>query len=324
MNVIDLKPAVELIRKADSILVLGHVQPDGDSLGSTAALATGLKSINKKVALWSDEKVPAKYRFLPDIFQNPNIDELPGFDLVIIVDTSVVSRIGIDIPLLDYDITTLVFDHHPLINSDFDFVHVDTSQAATGCIIFDVLKELQIPLTREIAASIYAAIVTDTGNFTYKNTNKRTFEIAVELIDTGIDVADLASIIYNSLSASTLHCLNAALDTLEFICEGRGAFMFLSKEMLEDRNIDTEDFVNFPRSIDSVEAAAMITEQPDTGIIRVSLRSKKPDIDVSKLAMQFGGGGHKCAAGAKVKETLDSFLPKFRLALENFLCKIND
>jgi len=324
MNIIDLKAAVELIRKANSILVLGHVQPDGDSLGSTAALATGLKSINKKVSLWSDEDVPAKYRFLPNVFHKPNLEILPEFDLTIIVDTSVISRIGADIPLLDYNITTLVFDHHPLFKSDFDFVCVDTLQAATGCIIFDVLQELEIPITREIAASLYAAIITDTGNFTYKNTNKRTFEIAVELIATGIDVADIASIIYNSLSASTLLCLNSALKNLEFVCEGRGAFMFLSKKMMEDRNIDTEDFVNFPRSVDSVEAAAMITEQSDSGILRVSLRSKNPEVDVSKLAIQFGGGGHKCAAGAKVKEPLETFLPKFRTALENFLYQNNE
>lgn len=319
MKVIELKSAVELIRKADSILVLGHVQPDGDSLGSTAALATGLTSINKKVSLWADEDVPAKYRFLPDIFQKPNLEKLDEFDLAIIVDTAVFSRIGAKIPLLDYNIKTLVLDHHPLFKSEFDFVCFDTNQAATGCIIFDVLKELKITITQEIAAALYAAIITDTGNFTYKNTNKRTLEIAVELISTGIDVADIASIIYNSLSASTLIVLNSALKNLEFVCDARGAFMFLPKELMQDKNIDTEDFVNFPRSIQTVEAAAMITEQPDSGILRISLRSKNPEVDVSKLAIQFGGGGHKCAAGAKVKESLEIFLPKFRIALEKFL-----
>ncbi len=319
MKVIELKSAVELIKNAESILVLGHVLPDGDSLGSTAALASGLKSINKKVSLWADEDVPEKYRFLPDIFQKPNIEKLSEFDLAIIVDTAVFSRIGVKIPLLDYNITTLVFDHHPLFKSEFDFVCFDTKQAATGCIIFDVLKKMNIPITQEIAAALYTAIITDTGNFTYKNTNKRTFEIAVELIDTGIDVADIASIIYNSLSASTLSSLNSALKNLEFVCEGRGAFMFLPKELMRDKTIDTEEFVNFPRSIQTVEAAAMISELPDTGILRISLRSKKPEVDVSKLAMQFGGGGHKCAAGAKVKESLETFLPKFRFAMEKFL-----
>ena len=319
MEIIKLKPAIELIKNANSILILGHVQPDGDSLGSTAALAAGLRSINKKVSLWADEEVPAKYRFLPDIFQKPNIEKLPEFDLAIIVDTAVFSRVGAKIPLLDCNIKTLALDHHPLFKSEFDFVCFDTNQAATGCIIFDVLKELKIKITQEIAAALYAAIITDTGNFTYKNTNKRTFEIAVELISTGIDVADIASIIYNSLSASTLLSLNSALKNLEFVSDGKGAFMFLPKELMADKNIDTEDFVNFPRSIQTVEAAAMITEQPDSGILRISLRSKNPEVDVSKLATQFDGGGHKCAAGAKVKESLETFLPKFRTALERFL-----
>ena len=319
MNIIDLKPAVDLIRNSDSILVIGHVQPYGDSLGSTAALTIGLKSINKTVSLWSDEDVPAKYRFLPDVFQKPDLKKLADFDLVIIVDTAVLSRIGTDIPLHEYNFTTLVFDHHPLIKSEFDCVFADTSQAATGCIIFDVLHELKIPLTKEIAASLYTAIITDTGNFTYSNTNKRSFEIAVDLIATGIDVAEISSIIYNSLSSSTLLALNSALANLEFVCNGKGAFMFLPKNIMEDESIDTENFVNYPRSIQSVDVAAMITEQPGSGILRVSFRSKNPAVDVSKLAVHFGGGGHKCAAGAKIKKPLETFLPEFRTALKNFL-----
>ena len=322
MKKIGLDKTVQLISRSSNILILGHVNPDGDCIGSMAALALGLKLAGKKVSVWADESLPLKYRFIKINLEKPNQDALSGFDLIVVLDTAVETRIGAKLDLRQLEIPLLAIDHHVTAENNFTYIHADQSQAATGCIVYDILKLLNIEIDKYIAEAVYTAIITDTGRFSYSNTNYRTFEITLELLKTGIDTSEISSVIYNSNAPEYIRILGAALNTLELVADGAGAIMYVSSEMLKKegfKNFDTEDFVNYPKSITTVKIACMITENPDSEVLRMSLRSKSPDIDVSKLAKLFNGGGHKCASGARINESLKEFLPKLKRELENFI-----
>jgi len=322
MKKIELNKTVQIIDQANNILILGHINPDGDCVGSMAALSLGLQSVEKKITVWSDESLPLKYRFIKTDFEKPCQENIDSFDLIIVVDTAVETRIGAKLDFSHTQTPVLAIDHHIAVENNFTYIHTDQSYAATGCIIYDILKLLDIKITKAIAEAIYAAIITDTGCFAYSNTNYRTFEIALELLKTGINTSEITSIIYNSHSPEYIRILGAALNTLELISDGTGAIMYVSSEMIKRENLinfDTEDFVNYPRSIMSVKIACMITESPNSDTLRLSLRSKTQDLNVSKLAKLFNGGGHKCASGARIKETLTEFIPRLKKELENFL-----
>ena len=322
MKKIGLDKTVQLISRSSNILILGHVNPDGDCIGSMAALALGLKLAGKKVSVWADESLPLKYRFIKINIEKPHQDALSGFDLIVVLDTAVETRIGAKLDLRQLEIPLLAIDHHVTAENNFTYIHADQSQAATGCIVYDILKLLNIEIDKYIAEAVYTAIITDTGRFSYSNTNYRTFEITLELLKTGIDTSEISSVIYNSNAPEYIRILGAALNTLELVADGAGAIMYVSSEMLKKegfKNFDTEDFVNYPKSITTVKIACMITENPDSEVLRMSLRSKSPDIDVSKLAKLFNGGGHKCASGARINESLKEFLPKLKRELENFI-----
>lgn len=322
MKNINLNKVIELIERAKNILILGHVNPDGDCIGAMAAMALGLASINKNVTVWSEDSVPLKYRFIKCSFEKPQQNIINNFDLIIVLDTAVQTRVGIPFDFSIVKQPVLSIDHHVANENTFSYVYADQSQAATACIVFDILKKLNIKITKPIAEAIYTGIITDTGCFSYSNTDIRTFEISLELMRVGINPSEISSIIYNSFSKEYLKILAEALSTIELVADNRGAIMYVSAEMIKKQGLktfDTEDFVNYPRSILTVEVACMLTELPDNKLLRLSLRSKTPDVNVRKLALKFNGGGHKCASGAKINESLFNFLPKLKKELENFI-----
>ena len=325
MKRLTIHSAAALLKGAAHVLVIGHSQPDGDCLGSMTALALGLEALGKAVTVWADEPVPIKYRFIAGNIQRPDPAAAHGIDLIAVVDTPSLARIGINRELLPAGVATLSFDHHPIGREEFTYAVNDPAQAAAGCMVFDLLRELGVPITRNIANALYAAIITDTGSFTYATVNRRVFEIVLELIDAGVVAHDIARMIYGSGSVTQMRLLGAALNTLELVHSGKGALMHLSREMQNAEHCtqpDTENFVNFARAILGVEVAAMVTEMPDD-VLRLSLRAKKPGVDVSLLAQEFGGGGHPGAAGAIVHEPFSAFMPKLRVHLNAFLERLH-
>jgi len=322
MKEIGLNKTSQLIAHSNNILILGHVNPDGDCIGSMAALALGLNSVGKNISVWADECLPLKYNFIKINLNKPQQEKLSDFDLIVVLDTAVETRIGAKLDFSQSNTPILAIDHHVVAKNNFTYVYADQSQAATGCIVYDVLKLLNIEINKSIAEAIYASIITDTGRFSYSNTNYRTFEITLDLLKTEINTSEISSIIYNSSTPEYIRILGASLNTLELVANGVGAIMYVSSEMIENEKLktfDTEDFVNYPKSIVTVKVACMITESPDSDVLRMSLRSKTPDIDISKLAKLFNGGGHKCASGARIKEPLMEFIPKLKKELENFI-----
>jgi len=321
MKRLDVHSTAALLRAASRVLILGHVQPDGDCLGSMTALSLGLEAIGTQTDVWSGDAVPVKYRFIAGNIQQPSRELAGAHDLIAIVDTPTLARVGINPEFVHTGAPLLSIDHHPLGRDEFTYAFNDVSQAAAGCLVYEVLRELGAPITRNIGNALYAAIITDTGCFTYQNVNRRVLEIVIELIDAGVDVYDIARTIYSSASVGQMRLLGLTLNTLELVGNGKGAVMHVSRDMFAREQLaaaDTEDFVNFGRAILGVEVAAMVSEMPD-GTLRLSLRSKRPLYDVSKLAKQFHGGGHPGAAGALVREPFPAFLDKLKERITAFI-----
>lgn len=314
--------AARVLDDAQRIAICGHERPDGDSLGSVAALWHCLTHYGKNVQIWAQTPVPKYYADILPIFSESG--EHTECDLLVCVDFAEKKRADITFTKSLDRIPRLIIDHHPNppAAQPHETIYQDETAAATACLIHEIREELSVPLTIEYAQAMYIALSTDTGNFTYGNTNRRVFEIMCELMDTGIDVSALASRSYDNWRMSRVRLLAAALNTITEIDEGRAALLYVDENMFADAHADEDDamdFVNYPRTLANVEVAAALTDVPGENTVRINLRSKRPVWNVSILAQKYGGGGHACAAGARVEGNVETFLPEFRKALEEYM-----
>lgn len=289
-----LKQIAELLQNSKTIVLTAHIQPDGDCLGSMLALHQYLLSLGKNVRMMLDDDIPILYKFLPG-YQNivKPTARLISADLLIVLDASDIDRIGsvkeqVNAPILN-------IDHH-LSNTKFaDYWYIDTKSAATGEIIFQLLTMLHATITPEMATCLYTAIATDCGFFRYANTSVNTMRYAADLMQYGAN-PNLISEYMETKPLESILTLAKVLETLELYQQGKIATITILPDALS--NLDsTEGFINYPRVIEGVEIAIMFKVMND-GMIRISFRSKT--VDVSKLALSFGGGGHARAAGCAV------------------------
>ncbi len=294
----------ELLRQHQSFLVLTHYRPDGDAVGSQLAVAILLKQLGKQVEVWNDDPVPAKFRFLPnsDIVTRPP-DAPKDFDVVIAVDISTWQRVGTVAQRIGQRKAFINIDHH-VSNENFAEINWVVPQApATGQIIFDLIRRGGFDLSLDIATCLYAAIATDTGNFTYTNTSAASLRAAADLVETGVNVGDLCRHIYESYPYARVQLLQMALADLTLADHNRIAYYWLTNDMFQQsgaKREDTEGLIDYARSIQGVLVAVLFEETPDLGKIRMSFRSKHPKVDVNSIARHFGGGGHREAAGARI------------------------
>lgn len=295
---ITLEKTAELLVNYSNIVVTAHIHPDGDSLGSMLALSAYLTAAGKNVQMMLDDEIPGLYGFLPDVSQitRPNAHKVKA-DLLIILDASDLERIGrvkdaIDAPVLN-------IDHH-ISNTKFaDYLLLDSNAAATGEIILRLLKLLKADINAAIATNLYTAIATDCGFFRYANTSADTMRYCAELIDYGVKPHLVSEELEAKPLASVIN-LSKILETLDLFYDGRIATITVAADMMADHE-STEGFINYPRIIEGVEIAIMF-KAADHSTCRVSLRSKR--VDVSRLALSFGGGGHARAAGCTLNGSL--------------------
>jgi phosphoesterase RecJ-like protein len=204
-------------------------------------------------------------------------------------------------------------------------VHIDSIAPATGQILYELFRSCELPLDREIAENLFVAISTDTGSFQYPATTARTYEIGAELIKAGVDVGALSQKMYESYPRRRLELLRALLNTLKFTADNRCASVSLSQAKANELAVlpeDNEGLIDHIRAIDSVVVAAFFEELPE-GKVRVSLRSKDPRADVSQVCAQFAGGGHKLAAGARVKGSLEEVQERVLAAITTTLSALD-
>ncbi len=298
---------IQTIKGSNTIYISSHVNPDGDNIGSTLALAMALKKINKDVTPLLTGKIPSDYKFLPsiDLYEDYS-GEIHPIDLFIALDSGDADRLGKNKPILDIAKNVINIDHH-ISNTNFGNINlVDLKASATGEIIFDLINAMNIEIDIDIATCLYTAISTDTGSFIYDNVTANTHEIIADLIRVGIDKSEINIQLYGSRSMEKTRLFIEALSTLKLFNNNKIAVVQVTQQMLLDTGTtldDTEGIISFVREIDSVEVACILKESEKLKT-KISMRSKKY-IDVSEIAGNFGGGGHIRAAGGTIYENIN-------------------
>ena len=286
----------ELLKAAKKLVIVSHVSPDGDTLGSSLALMHALCMLGKEVIMNVDDDISTVYSFLPGIAEYRRFapEESVDADLLVIVDASSADRAGNALDVVKSP-AVLNIDHHKTNTRFADYLYLDSDAAATAEIIYSLLLEMGIKLTRDIATCIYEGIYTDTGSFKYSNTTSNTLKTAADLLNYGVNPS-LISDNMELKSRSQVEMLRKVLETLTFLKNGKIAYIEIPLE-LYNHNVETDAFISYPRYVEGVEIA-LLFKQVEANLTRVSFRSK--EIDVAKVALSFGGGGHKKASGCSI------------------------
>ena len=306
----DLQPIVEAIRARGRFLVCSHARPDGDSIGSELAMAYALRALGKMVRVVNSDPAPIPMLGFPGVPDIEIADRIDGeFDAVIVMECGDLSRTGIA-GLDRYFVINI--DHHPGNSGYGDLRWFDESAAACGEMVFSLVGALGVPLSAEIATHVYLAILTDTGSFHYSSLSPRTFDICRQALEAGVDPVLVARQVYDSNSMGRLRLFGSVLNGMQVDVSGRIATVYLDHGMTREAGgtyDDAEGLVNLPLTVKEIQAVAFF-KQIQGEEYRVSLRSKG-DVDIGSVAKEFGGGGHKNAAGCTVTGAIGSIRKLF-------------
>jgi len=305
-------------RAGGRALMLGHVHPDADVLGTLLALGQALEARGWSVTYGGPHPAPGVLGFLPGIERYGRLGEVVGpFDVAVTTDCPNPVRTEGLIEQARRSARTIVnIDHHPDNRRYGDVNWVDPSAAATGEMVYDLLVALGAPISPAIATNLFTAIHTDTGSFRYSNVTPKTFRIAAELVAAGAQPAVVSERLYERRASDALRCLGETLARVRVSADGRFAWLALPAGAVPDAFVESEELVNYPRSIASVRVAALFREEQDQ--VKVSLRGKG-DVDVREIAARFDGGGHPNAAGCTVPGPLDRAIGDVLGAIETAL-----
>lgn len=300
--------SAEFLRNARRVKIVSHVEPDGDALGSALGLAWILDAAGKEARIHLPAPLPRLYAFLPGAkFLVLGETLKDSFDHVAVVDCTSPARLGPIAETALVGASVLNVDHHADNNRFGDVVHVDPAAAATAILIADIAREAGWKIVPEAAECLYTGILTDTGRFTFGNTDERALRAAAELVRDGADPAKIASCVYENRPASTLRLLGKALETLDLREDGSVACLHVTHEMIAETGAlaeETEGFAAYARSLQGVQVGIFLRETED-GSIKASFRSTG-GVPVDGIASQFAGGGHPTAAGARVSGPLET------------------
>ena len=300
----------EVLRSHQSFVLLSHIRPDGDAIGSQLALGFSLLEMGKSVRLINEHGVPENLVFLTGsgVIEMPPSEPVVA-EVAIALDTSTKPRLGeAALHAASMAGMWLNIDHHISNTKYADLNLIDSGSPATGQIIYELITRLDMPLPAAARDAIYVAVSTDTGSFQYPSTTARTYDLAADLIRRGLDVGTINSQTYDELPYRRLQLMRALLDTLERTPDGIVAHWVLTAQTRLDlalRPEDSEGLIDIIRAIRGVQVAVFFEELAD-GRMRVSMRSKDRRLDVCKIAEEFGGGGHALASGISMAGPLDA------------------
>lgn len=310
----------EMVSSANGVLIGSHLNPDGDTLGSALALSQYLDSLGVRNELLCHHAPPDNLRFLPGIERVRQVPEGGHFDLAILVDMDSPERLGSLEETFASKPRTIVIDHHVPHHSPGDLRIVDERVPATAVILYRLLRDLKAEITPDMAKCLLTGIVTDTGSFRFPNTTPESLDIAGHLVELGGDINQIAEEVFHRKPLSTLRLLGILLAKMQVDSHGKLAWAALHREdfeATEAKDEETEGFVNELLGIRTVKLAALFRE-PKEGKVRVSLRSMGA-VDVAEIAREFGGGGHKNAAGisfdADIEDVVQSVVPRLNQCL---------
>lgn len=293
----------DALRQAESVVIVSHVFPDADAIGSQLALGNILESLGKRVFYYCHEFSLSLYEFMPgsELLSN-ELPDISQFDAGVAVDCGDRFRLGNKVDELLKINPFVVIDHHAGHKEFGDINWVEAGRSSSAEMVFDLAMALDAEISYNSAFCLYTAMVSDSGSFKYESTSAYTFQVASQLLELGVKPPEVAGKLYDNFSLNRLRLLEKVLGTLELYFEGQLAVITATNEMFEASGAlreDTEDFINLPRALRSVKVAAFLKEAQDD-FIKVSLRAKG-ECDVSLVAMNFGGGGHRNAAGFRLK-----------------------
>jgi len=302
MSSLTISEVAAYLLARNGFTIVTHRRPDGDTLGTAAALCRGLRSIGKAAWVLYNPEVTEKYAHLLEGISKPEAQ--PG-DVIVCVDVASPGMLpGAFSHLLGH--IDLRIDHHRSSDSFTDFELVIPEAAACGQIIYDIMMEMGVRLDTPMANALYTAISTDTGCFRYANTKSHTFRVAAACAEVSDDLPALNQVLFETNSLKRLKLQGWIIEHLQFLCDGKIAICALPLAVEKEIGVTEDDMENisgFPRSIEGVKIAATLRQQED-GIVKLSVRAL-PEYDASSICAKFGGGGHRGAAGASMDMTMD-------------------
>ncbi|MEI6102130.1 MAG: bifunctional oligoribonuclease/PAP phosphatase NrnA, partial [Eubacteriales bacterium] len=296
------------IRERNNFSVLTHINPDGDALGSLFALNAALRKMGKTSTALLLAPMPRKYvleEINADFKLYDSTDK--NYDCVISVDCADFNRLG-EAKNLFAEKFSINIDHHSSNNGFGNISHI-AMEAANGEIIYDLIEALGVPIDKSIAAALYIAVSSDTGNFTYENTTAKTFERCASLVAAGINVSRIANRLYNEKSLESTLLIGKVISNLRLYFGGQVAVTHISLAELQETGASAEDcetVINYARDIDTVEMAVFVRQMRERAY-KVSFRSKEK-VNVLEIAQQFSGGGHVRAAGCSINGELNDIM----------------
>lgn len=304
--------ALVALRRAPSVVVCAHVRPDGDAMGSVLGLALALREngVPAVPTLAHGSHVPSTYSFLPGSGLFVPARDLEPPAVFVALDSPTLERLGDAAKLASAAETVIVIDHHPDTQAFGSVLVHEPATAATGQMVWNLVKELDNQPSADVAQCCYVGLVTDTGRFCYDNTTAETFRAAAEMVEAGADPAEIAVYIYQSRSAASLAIESRMMSRLTVANGGRVAYAWVDDADFEEVGALPEDAESLPdavRVVEGVDVAMMLRHAG--GEVRVNLRSKT-GFDVSSVARSFGGGGHRAASGFTFAGTIDDLVPK--------------
>ena len=301
---------VDAIRARRRFAVSSHSRPDGDSIGSEVAMAYALRALGKHVRVVNNDAAPPPLMAFPGVSDIEIADRIEGdVDAAIVMECGELARTGVA-GLERFFVINI--DHHPGNTGYGQINWFDQAAAACGEMVFDLIRALDVPLSVDIATHIYLAILTDTGSFHYSSISPRTFEICGETLEAGVDPVLVARRVYDSNNVGRLRLFGSVLSAMQLSPTGRIAVLYIDHEMARRADAtydDIEGLINFPLTAKEIQAVVFF-KQAEGDQYRVSMRSKG-GTDIGSIAMEFGGGGHKNAAGCTATGALDALQKMF-------------
>lgn len=309
----DFEKIVSAARESVKVLISSHVNPDGDAIGSELAMYHLIRSMGKKAHIINQDAVPGNLLFLPGAAEILTPDQLAlPYDCTFMLDCGQSDRAG-DVFIEDKKGYGLVvnIDHHLTATPWADLNWVDQAAGSTSEMIYSLIRQLIGKPDLDMALCIYTGIVADTGSFRYSNTTAGVFSLASSLVSMGVDPAQVASHLYENTPYKRIKLLGIVLRSIGITDDGLVSWISMPASALEETDTrweDTEEFINYPRSISTVRVALSF-KQISSNTVKVSLRSQGR-IDVARMALKYGGGGHKNAAGFSLNGDLDEIKDK--------------
>lgn len=295
---ITFQSAVNELKKADKILILTHINPDGDTLGSGYALLRALLQLGKRARLINGDRINEKYAYLSEKLSEDNFEP----EYIVSVDIAERKLLGQELSEKYGDRVNLAIDHHESSRRFAQMTYCEADSASCCEIVYLMIKELGAEIDGAIAGCIYTGCSTDTGCFKYSNVTPRTHKIAAELIEKGAPHSKINEIMFDTKTMNSLMFERMCLETLEIFAGGRVAVISVTGEMLEKCGVDKsalDSIKPLTRQIQGVEIGVTV-KQEDSGAVGVSVRTGE-SYDASAICGHFGGGGHIRASGCELK-----------------------